>query len=60
MMPTSVLAVDDADAAEGLGRHHRDRAKRQRDFVAGVHQVAHEFEHGAEPSAPMNFAKSAR
>src|SRR5438067_1939063 len=56
-------AIDDADAAEGLRCHLGDRLRhaaadyRERDLAAGMHDVAHEFEHRAEPAAGVQAAE---
>src|SRR6516164_9043027 len=60
MMPTR---VGDADAAEGLGRHLGDRFRHagadrgERDLAAGMHDVAHELEHRAKPTARVEPAE---
>ena len=40
-----------------IASRHRRAERRERHRVAGVHDVAHEFEHRAEPSARMEVAE---
>ena len=60
------VAIGDADAAEALARHldegvrHARTGRRQGQGGALVHDVAHELEHGAEPSGRVQEAELAR
>ena len=57
------VTVDDADAAETLRRHLDQRVRHPgaerlgRDGLAGVHDVADEFQHGAELAAGMEVGE---
>ncbi len=59
-------AIDDADAAEGLGGHLVDRLRHaraerhERNLGAGVHEIAHQLEHGAELAARVEAAEIER
>ncbi len=64
MTPASLpSAVDHRDAAEALGRHfddrirHRRAALDQRQRGARMHDVADEFQRGAELAARMKHAE---
>ena len=60
----SPRGIDDADAAEALGGHfhdrigHRGAERRQRHRGAGVHEVAHRLEQGAELAAGMQAGRN--
>ena len=67
MMPDKMaVGIDHADAAHGLGRHldhglaHAGAERRDRNRVALAHDIADEFEHGAEPAARMQQAEFMR